>query len=352
MNSLGDTYSIEKIFLGLYAILFRLYPITYRREFNDELTHVYQMELRAAAQQGISGLCSCGLRELRDMPVAILRQHLRERSYLKTQAFGEVSSDDPEESHRIYPPPSHLDLLLAVLPHLLFLLPAALGQIALAWVPALAEHDGIPLALVLVVIAGLVIAAGWFIAWRRQWPLWSASWYGYWAWMILVVLSLANMRFNLIIYWIFNNLLILGTIVLLALAYLKQVRKEPLRGLLSVLFLMPVITLSFLEFIPPFEEGLIYLGTALVVSSTVVGIMTLRDVLKGTLLVLSANLFVGVGIAYVSVYLPDYPPGFTTIPSLGEFAVQISFYMILVVVLITGPLAFWKFWDKFNHKLA
>lgn len=352
MNSLGDTSIMEGIFLGLYAIMFRFYPGAYQREFNDELKRVYQMELRASAQQGISGLCSCGLRELRDMPAAILRQHLRERSYRKMQALGEISSDDLGASHTIYPPPSHLDLLLAVLPHLLFLLPAALGQFARAWVPALAEYDTIPGFLVLVIIAGLVIAAGWLIAWRRQWPLWSASWYGYWAWLILGVLSLANLRFNLIIYWIFNNLLILGTILLLALVYLKQVRKEPLRGLLSVLFLMPVVTLSFLEFIPTLEEGLIDLGTALVVSLTVVGIMTLRDVLKGTLLVLSANLIVGVGIAYVSVYLPEYPPGFTQAPSLGGFAVQVSFYMILVVVLVTGPLAFWRVWDKFNHRLA
>ena len=129
MNYPGEVHILEKIFLGLYTTLFRFYPGGYQREFKDELHSVFQLKNGAAAHKGASALIFCGLRELRDMPAAILRQHFRERRHHNMQTTAKIPSDIPSSPPaKVYPPPSKLDLLLAVLPHLLLLLPSAISH--------------------------------------------------------------------------------------------------------------------------------------------------------------------------------------------------------------------------------
>lgn len=346
-----------RIFLACYRRLFLLYPAKYRQEFGEELRDVYTLALDEAAEKGCAALLSYVLRDLKDTPGTIYHAHLRER---RKQAINPMRKKPMKfPGHDLlgspvsrYPPAAGKELFFAVLPHLLFMFLAAASQFLSALAPNLVEEYGTATTSSLAGIVAIIFAGFWVYAWRRRWPLWSASWYGYWAWIVLAIVALANQRFSVFISWQFNNFLILGAIGLLALGYLWLIRKDPLRGLLAIFFLMPVLSMSFIEFIPPIEEGILYLGAGLVVTLATLAILILRDVLLGALLALAANLLVGLGTSYISVFRPEYPKGIYHTPSLGEFITFLSVYAGLALVLITGPLLFWNIWDRARRRLV
>ena len=60
-------------------------------------------------------------------------------------------------------------------------------------------------------LMGLVVVVL-FFAWRRGWPLWSASWYGYGTWAAMALISLAISQLELNEDWRYSNALFLGWI--------------------------------------------------------------------------------------------------------------------------------------------
>jgi hypothetical protein len=63
----------------LYLLAMSLFPDGYRREFGDELIYAVCMGAVEAEEQGRSAFLRFAWRELRDLPMAILRAHLHER---------------------------------------------------------------------------------------------------------------------------------------------------------------------------------------------------------------------------------------------------------------------------------
>jgi len=68
-----------QILTRLYALFLNLYPQAYQVEYGEELRAVFNLAVNEAAQQGGFSLMWMSLRELRDLPGAIILAHWRER---------------------------------------------------------------------------------------------------------------------------------------------------------------------------------------------------------------------------------------------------------------------------------
>jgi hypothetical protein len=66
---------IVQTILSFYGLLLRLYPDQFREEFGEEMTAVFTQALTKAAQTRSSTLLLFCLREVRDLPFSLLREH-------------------------------------------------------------------------------------------------------------------------------------------------------------------------------------------------------------------------------------------------------------------------------------
>ena len=73
---------VEAFILRVYAHLLKLYPAAFRAIFADEMTDVFAMTLREA--MGIFGLLTIVWREVRDLPINIIR--VRQQAVLLTSS--------------------------------------------------------------------------------------------------------------------------------------------------------------------------------------------------------------------------------------------------------------------------
>jgi hypothetical protein len=99
--------------IRLYRVALACFPPAYRREYGDELLYAIRMAALEARAQGRFALWRLAWRELRDLPLAILRAHLNERRPLMKLQFG---------SHLPGGPVRLWQLLIFFLPFLLPLL--------------------------------------------------------------------------------------------------------------------------------------------------------------------------------------------------------------------------------------
>ena len=79
----------EHLVVRLYRAAFGCFPERYRSEYGDELLYAVRMALADAEAQGGVSLLRFALRELGDLPLAILRARLRERRDLMNRRLGE-----------------------------------------------------------------------------------------------------------------------------------------------------------------------------------------------------------------------------------------------------------------------
>lgn len=75
----------SKYLLQIYALLLRLYPPHFRSEFEAEMNQVLAEAVAATAERGWLALAVLCLRELRDLPPAVLRAHWHERRIRKVE---------------------------------------------------------------------------------------------------------------------------------------------------------------------------------------------------------------------------------------------------------------------------
>ncbi len=67
------------IFLDIYRFLIRLYPRLFRDEFGAEMEAVFQEQIADAVEHGWLLLTAVFLREIRDLPVSLLKEHWQAR---------------------------------------------------------------------------------------------------------------------------------------------------------------------------------------------------------------------------------------------------------------------------------
>ncbi len=108
--------AIVRLIIRIYAVLLHLYPQSFRAEFEQEMQAVFAKAVTEAAGRGGLSLVGLCLREMRDWPGTILREHLQRRNE-------HVSSHTNEPV--TWKPASRLALLVGLA---LFLIPVTYGM--------------------------------------------------------------------------------------------------------------------------------------------------------------------------------------------------------------------------------
>ncbi len=174
MNANHSDHGDERLMIRLYRRALGCFPEGYRREYADELLYAVHRAAADAEAQGRLALMRLAWRELRDLPLAIVRAHLHERSVPMNLRPGAHLPGGPMRAWQ---------LGAIFLPFLLPLLfPLRVLSVAKA-VPWLVTALGLPLLALLVVVwvAGLV----------REFPVWALPALGLMFFLVSALLQLA-----------------------------------------------------------------------------------------------------------------------------------------------------------------
>jgi hypothetical protein len=79
-----------RLIIRFYAFLMRLFPRQFREEFGEEMTVVFVVALQDVRQRGIRSVAAVWLREVRDLPLSLAREHWRafeDRESLMTAGY-------------------------------------------------------------------------------------------------------------------------------------------------------------------------------------------------------------------------------------------------------------------------
>jgi hypothetical protein len=306
----------------LYAVILRLYPGGFRREFGEEMQEAFSQALQEAAGRGRSAPARIFLRELGDLPASLLSQF---DTWTRSPML-EGASLDYENSR----PGSWFSAGLAALPHLLFALALYLPLLVTVTLD-LPDYRGPSLP----VFWGLVVGV---LAFSRRlgWPRWSASWIGYGLVLLLAQISLLFPHGPLATLTGFAWLA-LGAVVLFWLA-----RRDWIGGLLAVLPASPMwVWLARLDGPPAsLELAALYLSLSLVIAFAVVAIMRLGRWQTALLLLLLVILATG---------MPDsngvLQPGQTAWSGAGNW---MAGYVGMLV--LTAPLWLMALWRQVQRR--
>jgi hypothetical protein len=335
--------------IHLYNGFLRLYPRRFRIEFGEEMKIVFFDMVISANKMGRWEVARLFLRELRDMPGLLFKLYWFEMFRKEVDMTPEASLNFSKEldppSNNNYLPGSAREAVLAGLPHMVFTLLIGFAKLTSYFAPSLATRL-LPIIRVSTIIVLVALIFGALIyAWKRNWPLWSASWFGYASWAAMVLLYFAFVQLGLTENWRINNALVMSWLGLFVLAYSWLVRQNYLKAILAVFFLMPVYSLALLEFVPDYIEGILAIGLGLTVALAAGFIVRLNNPLAGFGLALGANIFVGSVISYISVYLIELPDGIPNTPNPRDVVIGMAVYSAASLILLAGPSLLWGLWD-------
>lgn len=224
---------------------------------------------------------------------------------------------------------------LAGLPHLLMGLLIGAGKLGIFDIYQVSQTGNaiIGIGLALLVIGILIYA------WRRGWPLWSASWYLYGTWVSLAIIGLTIESLNLVESWRYTYAMFIGWILLCIIGYFVILSKSKLHGLLSVAFLFPMLSVMMLEFIPNPIEGWLAIGVGLLAALAAGAIVRVGELRLALGLVLGVNLAAGLAWAYISEYkMLDLPAGVRAhIPRFSNFLEMLALFSIFGLGIIALP---------------
>ena len=145
----------------LYQAALRCFPERYRREYADELLYAVRMAVDEAKAQGRISLLLLAGRELRDLPLAIMRAHLNEKGVPMKLQLG---------AHLPGGPIHNWQLGAVFLPFLLPLLYPFVGYIA-SKMPPVQMGSGVFAVLVFLLVGLLVVLS--IVGLVRSFPVWA-----------------------------------------------------------------------------------------------------------------------------------------------------------------------------------
>jgi len=244
--------------------------------------------------------------------------------------------------------PPRREVFFAGIPHLWFGIVVALEKLGEIFVPD-ASSNLVPVLSTASLVIFLVLSAGLAIyAWRRGWPLWTAAWYSYAFWLLVIAIAylvylLGNDN------WILNSVIALGSIAAIGVAYLVLFRYSRLHALLVALFLLPVASQLGLEAIPDTWEAFIALFFGLLAGLASAYAVRYLNWAKGVTAALIANLFAGATLTYICFYQAEIP-GFYG-DTFGEALLALAGYLGVAVALFLGPWILWGLWDVLKGKI-
>ncbi len=156
---------MSNAFNALYRQLIKFYPASFRSEFGEEMQDVFSQAL--SSRKNIRQRAALFLKEVFDLPPALLRQHLAALSHVQG-----VPMMDKNGSTQ---PSSRQEALLGALPFLMYGLICMLVKFALPF-----SEFFLWLAFYLIILIWLVIG------WIKRFPRWSFAYVG---WSITIALT-------------------------------------------------------------------------------------------------------------------------------------------------------------------
>jgi hypothetical protein len=322
-----------------YAALMRLYPRQFHMDFGVEMEGVFKQATWESKTQTLKLF----LRELRDFPVNLVRQHwtaIRKEELPMTE-FQQTKEPQPGTWGEAF---------LAGLPHLLIALLLGLGRVPI--------FDSQQMKQTIFALLGIslasIVAATLIFAWRKGWPLWSASWYLYGTWVIYAILEQAIVSLDIDNAWRYADFLFLGWIVFCIIGYFVLLSKSNLHGLLAVAALFPMLSLTMMDFVPdPIEHGFaIFVG--LLAALTAAAIVRKGEFRFALGLVLGLNLIVGLASSYISEYKirTVLPNGIIHTPEFSDFLLGVGFNAFFGIGLLALPFILSGIWNFGKRKFS
>ena len=322
----------------VYRLLLSFYPTVFQDEFGTEMQKVFAQIIEERSRTGNAKTLIFCLREMKDLPGSLYRQH-----WVETREEGSRMSNVSETNQTAqytpdtaeHPPGSWGAACLAGLPHLLipligvgiFLHNGGFYQFSQNALAAL----GISL--------GLLVAIILLYAWRQKWPLWSSSWYGYSLFILLAISTYVIVELDFNQSWRCTNALFLGWIAVWGIGYLYLFFRDRLRALLTIFFLIPLLGVMMLEFIPDPIEGWLAVSVGLLSALTAVTIVRLGSYRVTLGLVIGVNLIAALVLAYIGEYklldLPTNAPLHT--PQFLNFLALLILFTLIALILMGTP---------------
>ena len=308
-----------------YSHLLDLYPRRFRDEFASEMHAVFRSSILDAAQEGMFALVHVCGREFMGMPLNILKECWHEAQ------GGEMDMQNP--SLVSWEPGSWADSFWAGLPHLLI----AVTVTAIVAFGSISET-----VLVFLFLGGLLATI--YYTWKKHWPTWSASWYGYVGVVILLFSLLPSQDWVGTANQIFVSIRFVLMLLCLATLVYWLSRRNPIEALLMA---MPVIILYWFpatEFILPMIRFWLTVWLFLLSALTAMTITRLNDARKAVWLVMGTSVLIGLPIAYARTYWNNIPAEHASIPTIGEMVEVFSVRWLTSGALVLGPLLGWGLW--------
>lgn len=177
MNANTNKSRKIELFVRLYQIMLGCFPERYRGEYAEELLYAVRMAAADAQAQGPGALLRLIWRELRDLPLAIARAYLNERSDPMSIRPGAHLPGGPIRLWQLAA--TFLPFLLPLMYHLLTMVVPPSSSLRIG--PWLVAAVGLPFlaGLVVIFVTGLV----------RQFPVWTLPALGVLLFCISVILQ-------------------------------------------------------------------------------------------------------------------------------------------------------------------
>jgi hypothetical protein len=235
---------------------------------------------------------------------------------------------------------------LAATPYVLILILDALPKLFVLAGVSTWEAPGMQiLSTTLGVLALIVFLGVLALAWRRKWPLWSASWYLFFGVVVLlpfgwlyslIAQKRAQIQLSETVTFLVIPLLIAGALYWVT-------RLDRLRGLLAAIPIVFYLWLPNMEFVPDNIEVTIKAISAIMVTVAVTTIVRNGNWRTALWVILLTNLAVGLQFSYAGIYhggtLPFVAPGPSAAEVLKSFLPQ---YLAISAILL-GPFLAVKF---------
>lgn len=328
--------------IQVYRRLLSLYPARFLAEYASEMEAVFAQAIGEAARQGHLALVWRGWRELRDLPLAALREHWRERIG-KEGFMTSLLEDGLAAAADDGRPGAPREAWLAALPHLL-VAGAFLSSLVFGVENALA---GWAIALVF----GAASLAALVSAWRAGWPRWSASWAFYWLVLAVAGIGLGGQALRLtrtqnVYEAALFGLLALGSPVALYLV----ARRDRISGLLLGLPMLMALWMPVLEFVPNAVRNLVQPAMWLSVGLAAYILVRRGSVRLSYTLALGLNILAGLAVAYSRAYLRVYPADAPAhwqaeAPSFADFLYWFAPPLAALSTLVVGPVLARALWQ-------
>ena len=181
-------------------------------------------------------------------------------------------------------------------------------------------------------------------AWRRRWPLWSASWVGYGLVMTFdILIDLAQTYYGSLL----ENEVVVFWLVLTAAVFFWIARRDRLGGLLAVLPVAPMfLTYISLDGVKgTIPESLVFIAAGFLMMFVVVFIIRRNDIRLGVLLIVLTLVAINLPVSYLTTYHSNVPPEFKVVPTVSNMVKGFLLSLLLFVIFAT-PLWLLVLWTR------